>query len=141
VRSQSTHQGVDYLRFVRPSRHGLAPHRVLVDAASLRPVGCSCKAGQFDVVCHAALSVAIDELVPIALARWTVARGFVELETAAALYGRALRYRAAAAQVLAQRCARDALEVEHFRDPDDPCGYVLTDAGRAALREPEAVIA
>lgn len=127
------HVGVDYLRFTRPSRHGAAPHRVTVDARTLRPVGCSCRAGQFAIVCHAALSVAIDELVPIALARWTVAKGFLELEAAAALYGRTLRYRATAAALLAQRCEHDAREVEHWRDPDAPCGYVVV--------KPEEVVA
>jgi len=113
---------------------------VTVNAATLRPIGCTCAAGQHATVCWAALQVAIDELVPIALARWAQTCGFLELEAAAAVYGQVLPRRAAAARVLAERAQHD-VEACPLRDPDTPIAYSLTDAGRAALREPEDVVA
>jgi len=56
-----------------------------------------------------------------------------ELEDAAAIYGRVLRRRAAAARVLAERAERDAEECA-LPDPDAPIPYVLTDLGLAEAR-------
>lgn len=132
--TSATHTGVDYLRFTRPSRSGRAPHQVLVDGPTLRPISCSCAAGVHDTVCWAALQVAIDELVPIALARWAQACGFLELEQAAAVYGQALRRRAAAAHVVAERAQRD-VEACPMRDPDAPIAYTVVKP------EPEDIVA
>ena len=118
------------LVFMRPSRSGDAPHQVYVDPVSLRPIRCTCRAGQRDVVCWAALQVAVDELLPIARLRWAQAHGMTELEEAAAVYGQVLRRRAAAARVLAERAEHDA-DACPFPDPDAP---ILTDRVRAELR-------
>ena len=132
--TQSTaRQAAPPLVFERPSRSGDAPHRVSVDPVSLRPIHCTCRAGQRDVVCWAALQVAVEELLPIARQRWAQAHGMTELEEAAAVYGQVLRRRAAAARVLAQRAQRDA-DASSFPDPDVPIPYVLTDLGRAEVR-------
>src|SRR5262245_1860246 len=89
------------LVFTRRSRSGGAPHQVSVDPATLRPLHCTCPAGQRDIVCWAALQVAVNDLLPIARQRWARARGMTELEDAAATYGHVLRRRASAARVLA----------------------------------------
>ncbi len=125
------------LVFERPSRSGDAPHHVSVDPDSLRPLHCTCRAGQRDIVCWAALQVAVDELLPLARKRWAHAHGRTELEEAAAVYGQVLRRRAAAARVLAERAQRD-VDANSFPDPDAPIPYVLTDLGRAEVRAARA---
>ena len=121
------------LVFARKSRTGGVPHQVSVDSSSLRPLHCTCPAGQRDIVCWAALQVAVDDLLPIARHRWAKARGMTELEYAAAIYGQVLRRRAAAARVLAERAERDA-DACALPDPDAPIPYVLTELGRAEVR-------
>jgi hypothetical protein len=133
MRTESIARSVDPpLVFERPSRSGDAPHQVSVDAVSLRPFHCTCRAGQRDIVCWAALQDAVDDLLPIARQRWLDARGMAELECAAAVYGQVLRRRAAAARVLAERAQRDANACP-MPDPDAPIPYVLTDQARAEL--------
>jgi hypothetical protein len=78
------------LVFERPSRSADSPHRISVDAVSLRPLSCTCRAGQRDIVCWAALQVAVDDVLPIARQRWLDARGIADLECAAAVYGQVL---------------------------------------------------
>jgi hypothetical protein len=121
------------LVFVRKARSGSAPHQVSVDSTTLRPLHCTCPAGQRDIVCWAALQVAVNDLLPIARQRWSRARGMTQLEDAAAIYGQVLRRRAAAARVLAERAERDA-EACRLPDPDAPIPYVLTELGRAEVR-------
>jgi hypothetical protein len=125
------------LVFTRPSRSGDAPHQVFVDPVSLRPIRCTCFAGRRDIVCWAALQIAVDDLLPIARQRWLDARGMAELERAAAVYGQVLRRRAAAARVLAERAQRDASDCP-VPDPDAPIPYVLTEQARAELRAARA---
>ena len=95
------------LVFTRLSRTGDAPHKVFVDRVSLRPVRCTCLAGRREIVCWAALQVALDDLLPIARQYWAEAKGIAEIEQAAAVYGQVLRRRTAAARVLAERGEHD----------------------------------
>lgn len=113
------------LSFTRPSRSGGLAHQVLVDADTLRPLSCSCAAGRHGHVCHAVLSVATDDLPAIARQRWLDARGMTQLEIAARVL------------VLTRHWSAQARELAALRSS----GYVLTDRGRAALAEPQDVVA
>lgn len=93
------------LVFARPSRSGGPDHRVSVNAVSLRPLSCTCPAGQRDIVCWAALEVARDECYAEAARRWQAAKGFLsrEFAEAARVLGKAARRRRIAIAVLAAR--------------------------------------
>ncbi len=62
------------LIFARPSRSDGFPHRVAVDARTLKPLACTCPAGARGIVCWAALEVAADECVAEAQRRCEEAR-------------------------------------------------------------------
>lgn len=107
------------LAFTRPSRHAGPEHIVRVDDVTLRPLSCSCEAGRRGKLCHAVISVTAADLEPLARRRWAEAKGVAEITAAAALVGQVRRWARAAAELQALR----------------PCGYTVTDTGRAALQE------
>jgi hypothetical protein len=111
------------LAFVRPSRHAGSDHVVQVDSASLRPLSCTCLAGQHGRLCWAVVDVAARDLQPIAHTRWAAACGYAEIE--------------AAARVLVQvrKWAHAARELQALR----PIPYIVTDRGRSAVRELQGV--
>jgi hypothetical protein len=113
------------LTFTRPSRSGGLAHQVRIDADTLRPISCTCRAGQNGLVCWASLEVAAGgELHAIARRRWTEARGLSQLERSAALFAAVVRRARKASRELA---LRDAVGT----DPD--ARWLLTQAGRDAL--------
>lgn len=69
------------LVFARPSRSSGRPHRVVVNARTLRPLSCSCQAGQRGIVCWAALEVAADECLAEAVRRHLEATRVLKLAT------------------------------------------------------------
>jgi len=113
------------LAFVRPSRHDGAPHQVLVDRGTLRPLSCTCLAGTHGRLCWAVVDVAAHDLEPIAHSRWAAACGVDEIASAARVLRQVRRWAAAARELAALRSS----------------GYVVTDRGRAAIRGTESVVA
>jgi hypothetical protein len=113
------------LTFVRPSRSGGPAHQVRVDADTLCPIGCTCRAGRNGLVCWASLEVATgDDLKGVALARWQQAQGVTQLTEAARLVGAVMRR--------AQKARRElALRDGVGSDPD--VRWLLTAAGADAL--------
>jgi hypothetical protein len=115
----------DSITFTRPSRTGGHDHRVSVDAATLRPISCTCRAGINGLVCWASLEVAASgELHAIAHERWTAARGVAQLERAATLF---------AAVARRARKARREIALRDGVGSDPDVRYLLTSAGADAL--------
>lgn len=75
-------------------------HVVTVDRLSLRPLGCTCPAGTYRVVCYAVLKVQAEDLPDLAGRR---------LEAARAGYTAVGQRRDAALQALAERADRQLL--------------------------------
>jgi hypothetical protein len=116
---------VEPIAFTRPSRSGGPDHQVRVDADTLRPISCTCRAGQRGLVCWASLEVAAGGgLHAIARQRWTAARGVSQLERSAALFAAVVRRARKASRELALRNAVGT-------DPD--ARWLLTQGGRDAL--------
>jgi len=109
------------LAFVRPSRHDGAPHQVLVDRATLRPLSCTCLAGIHGRLCWAVIDVAAHDLEPIAHSRWAAACGLDQIEATARVLSQVRKWTAAARELVALRSS----------------GYVLTGRGQAAIRQPQ----
>ena len=109
------------LTFTRPSRHAGPDHRITIDAATLRPLSCTCQAGRRGLLCWAVIEVTATELVPLACQRWQQACGETDIRAAAAVVSRTRNWAAA------------ARELQSLRS----CGYVITEHGRAALRTSE----
>jgi hypothetical protein len=113
------------LQFTRPSRSGGPAHQVRVDADSLCPIGCTCRAGQNGLVCWAALDVAASgDLKGVALARWQQAKGVTQLTEAAKLVAAVMRRARKACREIA---LRDGVGT------DPGARWLLTAAGRDAL--------
>jgi hypothetical protein len=105
------------LAFVRLSRHDGAPHQILVDPATLRPLSCTCLAGVHGRLCWAVVDVAAHDLKPIAHRRWAAACGLDDIESAARAPSQVRRWAAAARELAALRSS----------------GYIVTELGRAAI--------
>jgi hypothetical protein len=98
------------LIFVRPSRHAGPDHRITVDAATLRPLSCTCQAGQHGQLCWAVIDVTATELVWRARQRWQEACGEVDIRAAAAVLAKTRKWAAAALELQALRPADSALD-------------------------------
>jgi hypothetical protein len=107
------------LAFTRPSRHDSHDHVVRCDPFSLRPLSCTCLAGQHGRLCWAVVDVAAQDLEPIAHSRWAAACGLDEIASAARVLSQVRKWAAAARELAALRSS----------------GYVLTDRGRAAIAD------
>ena len=119
------HSQSNALVFTRPSRHAGPDHRITVDPTTLRPLSCTCQAGQHGHLCWAVIEVTATELVPIATQRWRQGCGETDIRAAAAVVGQTRKWAAA------------ARELQSLRS----CGYVITEHGRASLRASEGVVA
>ncbi len=106
------------LTFVRPSPHEGVPHQILVDPATLPPLGCTCLAGGHGRLCWAVIDVAAHDLEPIAHSRWA-ACDLDEIASAARVLSQVRKWAAAARELAALRSS----------------GYVLTERGRAAISD------
>jgi len=113
------------LAFSYESRHLGPTHVIRVDANTLRPLSCTCEAGRRGRLCWAVIRATADQLEPIADQRWRQALGEVDIRAAAAVV------------VQVRKWARAARELEALRS----CDYRLTDAGRAAIHQPEEIVA
>ena len=113
------------LVFVRPSRHAGPDHHITIDAATLRPLSCTCQAGRHGRLCWAVIDITATELVPIARQRWQDACGQTENCAAARVFSRTRKWATAARELQSLQSS----------------GYVVTDLGRSALREAEGSIA
>ncbi|HEY1296618.1 MAG TPA: hypothetical protein VGJ60_26365 [Chloroflexota bacterium] len=109
------------LIFVRPSRHAGPDHRISVDAATLRPLSCTCQAGQHGHLCWAVIDITATELVWRARQRWQEACGEVDIRAAAAVLARARKWAAAALELQALR-PRD-----HHQTPADDATHAAAD--------------
>ena len=95
------------LTFGIPSRTGGPAHVISVDGVDLTPTGCTCQAGQRNIVCWAVLELAAGpELRDMAIARWEAARGMDPKIAAAAVIGKTTRNRAKAQAELDRRQER-----------------------------------
>lgn len=70
----------------RPSRSGGAPHQVRLGAATLRPLGCTCRAGRAGVVCWAALEAVSVEGRAEARRRYGAVKGLYSDQFAEAVH-------------------------------------------------------
>jgi hypothetical protein len=116
VHTNVTAEPEQFFRFVRASHSDGDPHQVVVRGFDLRPLSCSCRAGQYGRICHAVLSVVADELEPLAKQRWQEACGETDIREAARVYGQVKRWARAARELTALRScgyvpARRAQEV------------------------------
>jgi hypothetical protein len=91
------------LVFVRPSRHDGPDHHITVDAATLRPLSCSCQAGRHGQLCWAVIDVTATELVWRARQRWQAACGETDIRAAAAVLAQTRKWAAAALELQAVR--------------------------------------
>lgn len=91
------------LRFRRASHSDGADHQIIVRSFDLRPLSCSCRAGQYGRLCWAVVDVTRTELLPIARERWQQACGETEIRTAARVLSAVNRWQKAAAELAALR--------------------------------------
>jgi len=104
------------LALTRQSHHDGPEHIVQVDAATLRPLSCTCLAGQHGRLCWAVIDVTQRDLTGLAKERWQQACGMDEIAEAARVLAQVRRWAAAARELAALRS----------------CGYRVTAQGRAA---------
>jgi hypothetical protein len=121
MRSQQS----NVLVLTRPSRHAGPDHHITVDGTTLRPLSCTCQAGQHGLLCWAVVDATANELVPIARQRWQQAGGETDIRAAAGVL------------VQTRKWAAAARELQLLRSSDD----VVTDHGRDAIRESEVTVA
>jgi hypothetical protein len=91
------------LRFMRASHSDGDPHQVIVRSFDLRPLSCSCRAGQFGRLCWAVVDVTAVNLLPLARQRWLQACGQTDIRAAARVLSQVRRWANAAAELASLR--------------------------------------